>query len=126
MSSSKAPSQRQLRVGEQIRHILSQRIRDGHFRDPDLQGASITVTEVQVSPDLRNATAFVMTLGGREVGPVTEALNRAASYLRTETAHEMRLKYAPNLTFRIDETFDEADRIERLLAEHPTRPEDES
>ncbi|WP_300295380.1 30S ribosome-binding factor RbfA [Ferrovibrio sp.] len=117
-------SQRQLRVGEELRHILSDILLRGHFRDPDLvDGVSVTVTEVRVSPDLRNATAFVMPLGGGKGGgedatKTIAALNRAQAYIRTEAAHRINLRLAPSFSFKLDESFDEAARVERALL-HP-------
>lgn len=112
-------SQRQLRVGEELRHILSDILLRGHFRDPDLiDGVSVTVTEVRVSPDLRNATAFVMPLGGEDATKTIAALNRAQAYIRTEAAHRINLRLAPSFSFKLDESFDEAARVERVL-QHP-------
>lgn len=112
-------SQRQLRVGEELRHILSDILLRGHFRDPDLvDGVSVTVTEVRVSPDLRNATAFVMPLGGEDATKTIAALNRAQAYIRTEAAHRINLRLAPSFSFKLDESFDEAARVERALL-HP-------
>lgn len=113
--SSKAPSQRQLRVGEEIRHILSGVLSRGHFRDPELDGLNITVTEVRVSPDLKNATAFVTPLGGGEIKPVVKALKRARGFIRHEMARELTLRYTPELFFEADLSFDEAGRIENIL-----------
>ncbi|MCA8933364.1 MAG: 30S ribosome-binding factor RbfA [Rhodospirillaceae bacterium] len=109
------PSQRQLRVGEQIRHSLSEILARGELHDPALLDVSITVSEVRISPDLRNATAFIVPLGGAHVGETVAALRRAAPYLRGLVAHGLRLKYAPNLSFQADTSFDEADRIGQLL-----------
>jgi len=109
------PSQRQLRVGEEIRHALVDIFATGHFRDPDLQNVSITVSEVRPSPDLRNATAFVTPLGGVEVERTVKALNRAASFIRHELAGRVHMKYLPNVSFQADRSFDEATRIDRLL-----------
>jgi ribosome-binding factor A len=103
----------------QLRHLLAQLLRDGSCRDPALQQASITVSEVRISPDLRNATAYVMPLGGANVGDVLAGLKRGAPFLRSRLAHELSLRYAPDLVFALDETFDQADRISSLLA----RPE---
>lgn len=112
-------SQRQLRVAEELRHALSEIILREGFRDPDLESATLTVTEVRASPDLRNATAFVSALGvvRTEQGDqrLLAALKRAAPYLRTEMAHRIRLKYLPRLDFRIDESFDEAARMMATL-----------
>ena len=118
--SGKAPSQRQLRVGEEIRHALSEILRRAHFRDPVLAEASVTVTEARVSPDLRNATVFVMPLGG-DIEPVVEALNRASAFLRGQLADAVRLKYMPKLNFVHDESFDEANRIDALLHSEAVR-----
>ena len=112
---SRAPSVRQLRVGEEIRHCLSAVLSRGDLRDPDLRGVSITVSEVRLSPDLRNATAFVMPLGGERPGEVIKALDRAAPFLKRQIGREVQLRYMPNLTFRRDETYDEATRIDTIL-----------
>ena len=109
------PSQRQLRVGEELRHALAQVLERGHVHDPNLVGQSITVTEVRSSPDLKKATAFVMPLGGVEVDCVVEALNRAAGFLRWEIAARAHLKYLPKIVFKADPSFDEASQIEDLL-----------
>ncbi len=113
--SEKPVSQRQLRVGEAVRHALAEIFERGLLRDPSLSGVSVTVTEVKVSPDLRNAIAFVTPLGGGEADAVVEALCRAAPFLRRRVAEAVNLKFAPNLAFRIDESFDYAGRIEALL-----------
>lgn len=117
--SANGPSQRQLRVGEEIRHALSRLLRDGACRDPVLRAADITVTEVRVSPDLRNATAFVMPLGGKDAGGIVAALGRSAGFLRGLLGRMMQLRRVPALAFTLDPSFDAADRIARLLA----RPE---
>ena len=109
------PSQRQLRVGEELRHALVEILREGHARDPGLQGANVTVTEVRASPDLKNATAYVMTLGGQRAAETVSALNHAAPYFRGQLAHRMQLRYAPKLAFALDTSFGYAERIEDLL-----------
>lgn len=116
-SAGSAPaSQRQLRVAEQIRHCLVDLLQREVFRDPDLAEANwITVTAVEIGPDLKHATAFVMPLGGKNADATVEALNRAAGFFRSETASKMDLRYAPKISFRIDHSFDEAARIEGLL-----------
>jgi len=114
-----SPGQRQRRVGELVRHLLAQLLRDGSCRDPALHRVSITVSEVRISPDLRNATAYVMPLGGTNAGDVLAGLRRGIPFLRSRLARELPLRYAPNLTFALDGTFDQADRISTLLA----RPE---
>lgn len=113
--SSKEPIQRQLRVGEELRHALVRVLDRGDIRDPDVAGATITVAEVRVSPDLKNATAFVMTLGGVDVDPVVAGLNRAKAFVRREIAQMIALRYAPAIKFERDNTFDEASKIDALL-----------
>ena len=113
--TEQGPSARQLRVGEELRHALARIIERGELRDPDLAGVSVTVSEVRASPDLKRATAFVMPLGGRDVEPVVAALGRAAPYIRRLIAHEVKLRYAPELVFRADPAFAEANRIAALL-----------
>ena len=109
------PSQRMLRVAEEVRHALSAVLARGDFRDPDLAGAHITVTEVRASPDLRHMTAFVSGLG-RDVPPAAfAALQRAAPHLRREVAQAVRLKYAPDLHFQPDTALDYAMRIDAAL-----------
>ncbi len=109
------PSQRQLRVGELIRHALAEMLARGDIHDDVLAKHVITVPEVRLSPDLKIATVYVMPLGGVDMKPVIEALNRNRKYIRAEVAHTLDLRYAPDLRFREDETFEEATRIERLL-----------
>ena len=111
----RTPSQRQLRVGEELRHALAGVLGRGEMRDPGLEDVPITVTEVRMSPDLRNATVFITPLGGGEVQAVIEALNRARPFLRRRVAQAVRLKYVPDLAFRADQSFDEAERIAALL-----------
>jgi ribosome-binding factor A len=112
---SAGPSQRQLRVGEELRHALVEILPRAHFRDPELQGVSLTVTEVRASPDLKHATAFVTPLGGRGAEVVVKALNRAAAYLRGEVARMVQLRHAPELVFAADRSFDQASRIDAAL-----------
>lgn len=108
-------SQRQLRVGELIRHAMAEMLTRGDVHDPVLESHLITIPEVAVTPDLRLATVYVMPLGGKDSEPVLEALERNKKYLRGEIAHRVNLKFAPDLRFRIDERFDEAERIDKLL-----------
>jgi len=110
-------SQRQLRVGELLRHELTKILERGIIRDPDLADVAITVSEIRVSPDLRNATAYVMPLGGKNCDIVLEALRRAAPFFRRSLAGRLTLKYVPNLLFEADATFDYADRIHELLVD---------
>ena len=114
---AKAPSQRQLRVGEELRHALARILERGDIRDPRLAGVAVTVTEVRASPDLRNATAFVMPLGGGEIEEVVAALNRAAPFVRRQMGKAVKLKYLPGINFIADQSFDEAGRINDLLKE---------
>lgn len=112
---SSAPSQRQLRVGELIRHALSDVLSRGADFDEVLASHMITVPEVRMSPDLRLATIYVMPLGGRDQKAVLNALNDNRKYLRGEIVKRVNMKFAPDIRFLIDERFDEADRIEKLL-----------
>ena len=114
-AASKAPTQRQLRVSEEIRHVLSAIFLRGEFRDPELADIKVTVTEVRISPDLKNATAFVARLGRTDIEALLPALKRAAPYLRTQVAHEMRLRIAPMLSFQPDTTLDYAMHVDALL-----------
>ena len=113
--SAPGGSQRQLRVGETVRHAVADILVDGSVHDPDLEGHIITVPEVRMSPDLKLATVYVMPLGGRDIDVVTAALERNKKFLRGEVARRVNLKFAPEIRFRIDERFDEAERIEKLL-----------
>jgi len=114
-SSAPGGSQRQLRVGETVRHAVADILSQGSVHDPDLEGHIITVPEVRMSPDLKLATVYVMPLGGRDTDTVLAALERNKKFLRGEVAHRVNLKFAPDLRFRVDERFDEAERIEKLL-----------
>jgi ribosome-binding factor A len=113
--STPGGSQRQLRVGELVRHAMSDLLTRGEVHDPVLEGHLITVPEVRMSADLRLATIYVMPLGGRDIDEVLEALERNKRYLRGEIARRVNLKFAPDIRFRLDERFDEAERIEKLL-----------
>jgi len=108
-------SPRQLRVGELIRHALADMLSRGDVHDPVIEGHMITVPEVRMSPDLRLATIYVMPLGGRDAQKVLDALENNKRYMRGEVARRVNLKFAPDIRFRIDDRFDEAERIERLL-----------
>ena len=109
------PTQRQLRVAEEIRHLLAAIFTRGEFRDPALADAQVTVTEVRISPDLRNATAFVARLGRSDVTDLLPALIRAAPYLRGELAKAMRLRVAPQLSFQADTALEYAMHVDALL-----------
>ncbi|MDE0779796.1 MAG: 30S ribosome-binding factor RbfA [Alphaproteobacteria bacterium] len=112
--NGKPPTQRQLRVGEEIRHALSEIIVRAEFRDPELVGRVITVTEVRISPDLRNATGFVLPLEGK-AEPMVDALNGASAYLRGRLGKVVKLRNVPAIHFVHDESFDEAMRIDRIM-----------
>ncbi|HUD62844.1 MAG TPA: 30S ribosome-binding factor RbfA [Acetobacteraceae bacterium] len=109
------PTQRQLRVAEEIRHVLAGVFARQELRDPELADAVITVTEVRVGPDLKRATAFVSRLGRSDVETLLPALKRAAPFLRGQVAHALRLRFAPDLTFRSDAALEYATKIDRLL-----------
>lgn len=113
--SSGGPSQRQLRVAEEIRHVLAGLFERRDFRDPELAEAQITVTEVRISPDLKHATVFVSRLGRQDVDALLPALKRAAPFFRSQVAHALRLKFAPELSFQPDHALDYAANIDRLL-----------
>jgi ribosome-binding factor A len=118
---AKPPSQRQLRVGELIRHKLAEMLVRGDIHDEALASHVVTVPEVRLSPDLKLATAYVVTLGDRDTKEVIDALNRHKRFIRGEIAHAVNLKFAPDIRFRRDETFEEASRIDRLLANPKVR-----
>jgi ribosome-binding factor A len=109
------PSQRQLRVGELIRHALAEMLSRGEVHDETIESHMITIPEVAMTADLRLATVYVMPLGGRDAKPVIAALERHKKYLRGEIARRVNLKFAPDIRFRFDERFDEAERIEKIL-----------
>ena len=109
-------SQRRRRVGEALRHALSAILRQGELRDPALQDLSITVTEVRISADLRDASVFVMPLGGVNAAGVLAGLERCAGFLKGRLARDVPLRFAPRLVFTLDPSFDQAARIDRLLA----------
>jgi ribosome-binding factor A len=115
-AEKRGPSQRQLRIGEELRHVLAQVLARGELRDPALAHANVTVTEVRVSPDLSNATVYVVPLGGTDSEAIVEALNHAQGFLRTALAHELDLRRTPHLRFAVDRTFDEAGRVREILA----------
>ena len=110
-----APNQRQLRVGEELRHALAQLLRPGELRDPALRDANITVTEVRISPDLRNATAFVMPLAGANTDDIISGLRRSASFLKARIARTVELRQVPNIVFALDTAFESAARIATIL-----------
>jgi len=114
-TTANGPSQRQLRVGEELRHSLAAILLRGELHDPDLAGVSITVSEVRPSPDMKHATVFVTTLNGDKMDVVLPALRRAASFLRGQVAKAVRLRHTPQLSFQADTSFDYAQKINTLL-----------
>ena len=109
------PSQRQLRVGEMLRHALAEVLRENEIRDSDLDGVSVTITQVKPSPDMRYATVFCEPLGGRNAKAIVAALNRHKGFLRGEMGHRIAMKFTPDLRFVEDESFAEAQKIETIL-----------
>jgi ribosome-binding factor A len=109
------PSQRQLRVAEEIRHVLAGLFERRDFRDPELAEAQVTVTEVRIGPDLKHAIAYVARLGRQDIDALLPALKRAAPFLRGQVAHALRLKFAPVLSFQPDHALEYATKIDRLL-----------
>jgi ribosome-binding factor A len=114
-SGTPGGSQRQLRVGELVRHALAELLTRGEVHDPVIEGHLITVPEVRMSPDLRLATVYIMPLAGRDTDEVVAAFERNKKFLRGEVAHTINLKFAPDLRFRVDDRFAEVERIEKLL-----------
>jgi ribosome-binding factor A len=114
-SSTPGGSQRQLRVGELVRHAVAELLARGEVHDPVLEGHLVTVPEVRMTADLRLATIYVMPMGGRDTEQVIAAFERNKKFLRAEIAHRVNLKFAPDIRFHIDERFAEADRIDKLL-----------
>ena len=110
-------NQRQQRVAEEIRHVLANIIQRGELKDPELMGLSVTVSEVRVSPDLKNATAFIAPLGGGSSEALATAMNRAAPFIRMRLGKELSLKYLPKVIFEADKSFDYAQKIESILAQ---------
>jgi ribosome-binding factor A len=123
--SSAGPSQRQQRVAELVRHALAEVLSRGDIQDAVLTKHVVTIPEVRMSPDLKVATAFVMPLGGRDEAAVLEALDRNRKALRQEVAHRVNLKFAPDLRFRRDDSFDEAAKIDALLRSEKVRKDTE-
>ena len=116
-STPEQQSVRVLKVGERVRHILSELLARGEAHDDVLTAHSVSVTEVRMTPDLRNASAYVKPLLGEDEAAVLKALRTNTAFFQREVAKRLGLKFAPRLQFKPDESFDEADRIERLLAD---------
>jgi ribosome-binding factor A len=118
---AQGPSQRQLRAGELVRHSLVAILREQDVSDSALEGVSVTVTEVRMSPDLRHATVFVEPLGGGQAAAVVEGLNRHAKFLRGQLGRTIAMKFTPDLKFLHDESFNEAQRMDRLFDDPKVR-----
>jgi ribosome-binding factor A len=110
-----APSQRQLRVAEEIRHVLAGLFERRDFRDPELADAQVTVSEVRIGADLKHGTVFVSRLGRSDVDALLPALRRATPFLRGQVAHALRLKFAPDLSFQPGHALEYATKIDQLL-----------
>ncbi len=119
--STSDSSQRMLRVGEVVRHVVAEVLSRGVIQDPVLDGHVITVPEVRMSPDLKLATIYVMPLGGKNLGPVLAALEKHKKLVRSEIAHKVNLRFAPEVRFRADESFEKSSRIDALLASPEVR-----
>jgi ribosome-binding factor A len=115
------PSQRQLRAGELVRHALVEILREEALQDEALQGVSVTVTEVRMSPDLKHAICFVEPLGGAKAAEVTAGLNRSSKFFRGRLGHMIELRFTPSLKFVHDDTFDAAEKMNRLLSDPRVR-----
>jgi len=111
------PTQRMLRVGEELRHIISETLREGGFDDPVLfeQASTVTVSQVTISPDLKYATAYVMSLGGLNMDEILPALNNAAWLFQQDIAKGIKMRTTPKIRFTIDTSYDQVDKIERIL-----------
>ena len=119
--ASRPTSQRQLRAGELVRHALVEILREENLQDPALAGKSVTITEVRVSPDLKHALCFVEPLGGEDAPEVIAALNRVSRFLRGRLGHAIEMRFTPALKFVHDNSFDEAEKMNRLLADPRVR-----
>jgi ribosome-binding factor A len=118
MQNQQGPSQRQLRVGEQIRHIIAETLQRGHFHDEILidNSADVTVTEVRPSPDLRQATAFVISLGGHDMEQILPALNNCAPVFQKDINAKANLKFTPKIRFKLDTSFEKVQKLDELLS----------
>lgn len=113
--NAKGPSQRQLRVGEQLRHIIAETMARGHFQNEALLDAHVTVAEVRVTPDLKQAKVFVMSLGGQDMDAILPALNDEANVFQKDIGSQLNMKFTPKVRFLRDESFDEAQKIDEIL-----------
>ncbi len=120
-STAKGPTQRQLRVGEMLRHEISVILTRGDLRDPVLDGVPMTISEVRPSPDMRSAEVFCLPLGGQNTDDVISALNKCAGHVRGQLGRQITMKFTPKLRFRRDHSFDEAAHIDGLLSSKPVK-----
>jgi ribosome-binding factor A len=120
-STGKGPSQRMLRIGEMVRHKLSELLIRSEIHDDVLASHVVSISEVRISTDLKLATAYVLPLGGKDTAAVLAALEKHKKFIRAEIAQTLDLRYAPDIRFREDETFDEVSRIDRLLYSEKVR-----
>jgi len=118
--SPRTANKRQLRVGEQLRHILSSILAEDNIHDPDVTGISITVTEVQPSTDMRNATVYVIPLGNDDVSTLIAGLNRSAGFIQSELGKQLTMKFTPRLTFKKDTSFEYGNHIDALIRKNQT------
>lgn len=115
--TASGPSQRQLRVGEQIRHIIAETLQRGHFHEETLlEAGKVTVTEVRMTPDLRHADIYVLSLGGEDMEAIIPALNESAQYFQKEINRKSQLKFTPKVKFRHDSSFENAQRLDQILS----------
>ncbi|MBO4285583.1 MAG: 30S ribosome-binding factor RbfA [Alphaproteobacteria bacterium] len=123
MTEQKQPSQRQLRVAQEIQRVITSVLEKGDLRSKEIRESFITVTEVRVSPDLKYATVYIITLNGQNLGLVLEMLNTEKGVFKKQIGAKLKLRYTPEITFRADDTFIEVDKIEKLLR-HPKVAQD--
>lgn len=116
--NTQGPSQRQLRVGEQIRHIIAETMQRGHFHDELLinMASDVTVTEVRPSPDLKNATAYVISLGGHDMDKILPALNNDAAIFQKDINTKSNLKFTPRIKFKLDESYENVQRLDEIIS----------
>ncbi|OUR76255.1 ribosome-binding factor A [Alphaproteobacteria bacterium 46_93_T64] len=122
--SGRPASKRQLRVGEQLRHIISSILTEDNMHDPDVTSVSITVTEVQPSQDMRNATVYVLPLGGENEKAVIDGLNRSSGFIQAELGKQLTMKFTPRLVFKKDNSFEYGDHIDALIRRNQTDVDD--
>lgn len=115
MAEKKEPSQRQLRVGQEIKKVVASMLEKGEIRDEIIQNSFITITEARISPDLKYCNIYIMTLNGDKIQEVVEVMNNYAWFVRKQLGAKLKLRYTPEVVFRVDDTFEQVDHIERLL-----------